>query len=199
MTDKPITIAAQGTFTSGASAGGAGGIPVSDRDDPSLAKGGSSNLPSGPSPSSAGSNELANALRGLLEIEDARIATGAFTPNVEAQKRIDTARKLLDYHGNEPQTPSTPIPTSVRAALTVIANATQSEATSRLRQMAKAALAALDAWQPSAASKSCPRCGGVTVALADGLACSECDWEGGIPKQQDPTSSATRPVPGGGQ
>jgi hypothetical protein len=112
MTDKPITIAAQGTFTSGASAGGAGGIPVSDRDDPSLAKGGSSNLPSGPSPSSAGSNELANALRGLLEIEDARIATGAFTPNVEAQKRIDTARKLLDYHGNEPQTLWQPIETA---------------------------------------------------------------------------------------
>jgi hypothetical protein len=59
--------------------------------------------------SSAGSNELANALRGLLEIEDARIATGAFTPNVEAQKRIDTARKLLDYHGNEPQEAVKPV------------------------------------------------------------------------------------------
>ncbi len=35
------------------------------------------------------------ALRDLLEIDDARIATGAFTPNAEAQRRIDAARAAL--------------------------------------------------------------------------------------------------------
>jgi hypothetical protein len=34
-------------------------------------------------------------LHGLLEIEDARIATGAFTPNAEAEKRIRAARAVL--------------------------------------------------------------------------------------------------------
>jgi len=40
-------------------------------------------------------DELRDALRGLLEIEDARIATGAFKPNVEGQRRIDAARSAL--------------------------------------------------------------------------------------------------------
>jgi hypothetical protein len=39
---------------------------------------------------------LRSALRGLLEIEDARIGTGAFKPNDEARRRIDRARSLLD-------------------------------------------------------------------------------------------------------
>jgi hypothetical protein len=40
-------------------------------------------------------NGLLEALRGLLEIEDARIATGAFTPNDEARKRIYAARAAV--------------------------------------------------------------------------------------------------------
>jgi hypothetical protein len=36
------------------------------------------------------------ALKGLLEIEEARIASGAFKPNAEAQRRIDAARAALD-------------------------------------------------------------------------------------------------------
>lgn len=39
--------------------------------------------------------DLLDALRGLLEIEDARIATGAFKPNADAQRRIDAARAAL--------------------------------------------------------------------------------------------------------
>lgn len=39
---------------------------------------------------------LEEALRGLLEIEDARIAAGAFKPNAEGRRRIDAARALLD-------------------------------------------------------------------------------------------------------
>lgn len=39
---------------------------------------------------------MPRALRELLEIEEARIETGAFTPNAEAQRRIDAARKALE-------------------------------------------------------------------------------------------------------
>lgn len=39
--------------------------------------------------------KMRTALTGLLEIEDARIATGAFIPNEEATRRIDGARDLL--------------------------------------------------------------------------------------------------------
>lgn len=35
---------------------------------------------------------LRSAVTGLLEVEDARISTGAFRPNAEGQKRIDAAR-----------------------------------------------------------------------------------------------------------
>jgi hypothetical protein len=38
--------------------------------------------------------QLEAALRGLLEIEDARIGTGAFQPNEEAKRRIAVARAL---------------------------------------------------------------------------------------------------------
>jgi hypothetical protein len=38
---------------------------------------------------------LVKALEDLLEIEDARIATGAFTPNDEAKRRIEVARALV--------------------------------------------------------------------------------------------------------
>jgi hypothetical protein len=37
-----------------------------------------------------------DALRGLLEIEDARIQSGAFRPNEEALKRIEAARAALE-------------------------------------------------------------------------------------------------------
>lgn len=41
-------------------------------------------------------SDMRKALRELLEIEEARIETGAFTPNAEAQRRIDAARKALE-------------------------------------------------------------------------------------------------------
>lgn len=41
-------------------------------------------------------SDMRKALRELLEIEEARIGTGAFTPNAEAQRRIDAARKALE-------------------------------------------------------------------------------------------------------
>lgn len=39
---------------------------------------------------------LRKALAGLLEIEDARLATGAFKPNDVALKRIEAARAALE-------------------------------------------------------------------------------------------------------
>lgn len=39
--------------------------------------------------------QIREALEGLLEIEDARIATGAFKPNSEGQNRITNAREAL--------------------------------------------------------------------------------------------------------
>ena len=41
-------------------------------------------------------SDMPKALRELLEIEAARIGTGAFTPNAEAQRRIDAARVALE-------------------------------------------------------------------------------------------------------
>ena len=41
---------------------------------------------------------MRTALAGLLEIEEARIATGAFRPNEEARRRIDSARALLTHN-----------------------------------------------------------------------------------------------------
>jgi len=40
---------------------------------------------------------LTDALRGLLGIEEARIATGAFKPNAAAAARIQAARDALGY------------------------------------------------------------------------------------------------------
>ena len=40
-------------------------------------------------------DQMRSALAGLLEIEDARVSSGAFTPNDEAKRRIDAARALL--------------------------------------------------------------------------------------------------------
>jgi len=40
--------------------------------------------------------ELEQALRGLLEIEDVRLAAGAFKPNHAAQIRLDAARAVLE-------------------------------------------------------------------------------------------------------
>jgi hypothetical protein len=40
-------------------------------------------------------HDAREALRGLLEIEEARIATGAFKPNAEAMLRIEAARAAL--------------------------------------------------------------------------------------------------------
>lgn len=39
--------------------------------------------------------QLRGAVAGLLEIEDARIATGAFVPNAEATARIAAARAAI--------------------------------------------------------------------------------------------------------
>lgn len=39
--------------------------------------------------------DLLEALEGLLDIEDARIMTGAFRPNAEGQAAIDAARAAL--------------------------------------------------------------------------------------------------------
>ncbi len=54
------------------------------------------------------------ALRDLLEIDDARIATGAFTPNAEAQRRIDAARAALTKALPLPE-PQEVAPTSTRS------------------------------------------------------------------------------------
>jgi hypothetical protein len=42
-----------------------------------------------------GMEQLERALKGLLEIEDARIKGGAFRPNSEAERRIEEARTAL--------------------------------------------------------------------------------------------------------
>lgn len=43
----------------------------------------------------AAAPDLLAALNGLLEIEETRIATGAFTPNAGAQSRIEAARAAI--------------------------------------------------------------------------------------------------------
>lgn len=40
-------------------------------------------------------DDLLGALKGLLEIEDARIGTGIFKPNAEAGRRIEAARAVV--------------------------------------------------------------------------------------------------------